>query len=508
MRGRAIRALLSAGLAVAGVAAGREVPLVILHTTDLHGRIVNELPERKDDRPEAGMLRAATLIRAARAHEPQALLVDVGDTFQGAPETYFSRGRVLADTMNHLRYDAVALGNHEFDWGRDALARWAEMLSDPLLCANWGARLGAPRPRARPWMIREMDGVRVALVGLTTPGIPTWSPPEALGDWTVERSLPALQRVMPEVRREKPDVMILVAHQGLREGGGDSANEVFAIAREFPDFDVILGGHTHARIPEQRVGRSLYAQAGWHGHDVGRVDLVYDTVVRKVVQGSGTLLPVDASIAVDPEVDALTRPAREESDRRLGEVLGYSPAERKASDGPQSDRDVASLLRTAIRKATGASAVFQGSLSSRGLPAGPVTARMLWGIVPYENRIGTLELTVGELTQVIENALARSESHYSWGIEGVRVEWDARAPKGQRVKSVTGADGRPIHPRKRITVAFNSYDLASAGGRLPALRRLAQKPECRFRLTDLNTRTIMEEWIRTTWRGGVHGLED
>lgn len=500
MRRCAIRVLLSAGLAVAGAAAAREVPLVILHTTDLHGRIVNELTERADDRPEAGMLRAATLIRAARERDPQALLVDVGDTFQGAPETFYSRGRAMADVLNNLKYDAVGLGNHEFDWGRDALARWAEMLSDPLLCSNWGARLGAPRPRARPWMIREMDGVRVAIVGLTTPGITTWSPPEALGDWTVERSVPALERVLPEVRKEKPDVMILVAHQGLREGGGDSANEIYAIAHEFPDFDVILGGHTHTRVPEQRVGQALYAQAGWHGHDVGRVDLVYDTVARKVVKGSGALLPVDASVAADPDVDALTRAAREESDRRLSEALGYSPSERKAYEGPQSDRDVASLLRGAIQKATGARAVFQGSLSSRGLPAGPVTGRMLWKIVPYENRIGTLELTVAELTQVLENALARSESHYNWGIEGVRVEWDPHAPKGQRVKSVKDADGRPIHPRKRISVAFNSYDLASAGGRLPALRALTQKPECRFRLTSLDTRTVTETWIRSAWK--------
>lgn len=497
---RVIRALLAAGLAGTAAVRARDVPLVILHTTDLHGRIVNDITERPDDRPEAGMLRAATLIRDARAREPQALLVDVGDTFQGAPETFYSHGRVMADVLNHLDYDAVALGNHEFDWGRTALARWAEALKDPLLCANWGARLGAPPPRARPWMIRETDGVRVAIVGLTTPGIPTWSPPETLGDWTIERSIPALERVMPEVRRERPDVMILAAHQGLREGGSDSANEIFAIAREFPDFDVILGGHTHVKIPEQRVGRALYAQAGWHGHDVGRVDLVYDTVQKRIVRGAGTLLRVDETVPADPAVDELTRPAREEAARRMDEVLGYNPAERPAYDGPQAEGDVGALLRAAIRKATGAEVVFQGALSRHGLPEGPVTGRRLWGMVPYENRIGLMHLTARELTEVLENALARRESHYTWGIDGIRMEWDPRAPKGARVTSVTDARGRPLHPRKRLVVAFNSYDLASAGGRLPALRGLTQKPETRYRLTELDTRTVVEQWIRASWR--------
>ncbi len=497
---RVCRALMVAGFAGIAAAPAREVPLVILHTTDLHGRIVNDVTERPDDRAEAGMLRAATLIRAARAREPQALLMDVGDTFQGAPASFYSQGRVMADVLNHLNYDAVALGNHEFDWGHAALGRWAEALKHPLLCANWGARLGAPAPRARPWMIREIDGVRVAVVGLTTPGVPTWSPPETLGDWTIESSIPALERVMPDVRRERPDVMILLAHQGLREGGSDPANEIFAIAREFPDFDVILGGHTHVKIPEQRVGRALYAQAGWHGHDVGRVDLVYDTVQKQMIRGAGTLLRVDDTVPADPEVDALTRPAREEAARRLEEVLGWNPAERPAYDGPQSDRDVAALLRAAIRKVTGAEVVFQGSLSRYALPEGPITGRMLWGIVPYENRIGVMHLTAGELTTVLENALARAGSHFTWGIDGVRVEWNARAPKGARVISLTDAQGRPLHPRKRMVVALNSYDLASAGRRLPALRELTQKPETRYRLTELDTRTVVERWIRATWK--------
>jgi 2',3'-cyclic-nucleotide 2'-phosphodiesterase (5'-nucleotidase family) len=492
-------ALARAALAGLALAAGaREVPITILHTADLHGRIVNTLPERTTDRPEAGLLRAATHIRRVRAETPNVLLADLGDTFQGSPESHYSRGRVVADALRHLRYDAVVLGNHEFDYGADRLRAWTELLHVPLLAANWRPRLGALPPRAAPWTLHEIDGVRVAFVGLTTSGIPHWSLPEVLGDWGVERSIPALERIMPAVRAARPDVKVLLAHQGMR-GRGDEANELARVAQAFPDFDVVLGGHTHEEIAGRRVGETFYAQAGWHGHVVGRVDLVADTITRRVTRISGSLLTVDDTVPPDPELHERVRPALDEAERRLARVWAHAPEARPSYAGPGADHDVAALLRRILRETTGAEAAFHGALSTAGLEAGPVTERDLWRLIPYENRIGTLELTARELAAVLEDALAAGGGRFTWGISGLRVEIDSAARVGSRVVSILDSEGRPLHARRRIRIAFNSYDLASAGGRLPALRGLVRQPECRYQLSERYTREAAADWMKKHW---------
>ena len=362
------------------------------------------------------------------------------------------------------------------------------------------ARIGSPPPRAESWKLIEQDGVRIALVGLTTPGIPGWSPPEYLGEWTIERSLPALERVMPAVREAKPDVIVLLVHQGLRRSAEDGANEVTAIRDRYPEFDVILGAHTHEKIAEKALGSACYAQAGWHGHELGRVDMVVDTLQHKVVRAGGTLIPVDSSVSPDPEVQAQTAPALEEARKKLNAVLGISPAARKAYLEPMSEQDGAGLLREILKDATGAVAAFHGALSDKDIPQGPFLERDLWRWIPYENRIGTLQLTEQELAGVIENAISAKSERFNWGISGLRVDWDPRGPEGHRIKAIFGPDGKRLHPRRRITVAFNSYDLASAGGRLPALRALTLKPETRYTLTKFDTRSVARECIRRHWK--------
>lgn len=493
------RWLAALGVALAVGGSAREVPITILHTSDLHGRIVNYLPERRDDRPEAGLLRAATLIRRVRAEAANVLLVDIGDVIQGSPESTWSQADIMAEAMRLLRYDAGVPGNHEFDWGARALTRWLEMAPYPLLAANWQSRIGAPRPAVRDGTIREVDGLRVALVGLTTPGIPTWTSPDQMPDWRILHSVEALESALPRIRSERPDLMILLVHQGLRPNDPEGANELAAIADRFPDFDVILGGHTHEEIPEKQLGRALLAQAGWHGHAVGRVDLVYDTVARKLTRRTGALIRVTAEVPPDPELEKALRPTLDRAERRLKTVIGVAPARRAAFEGPWATNDVAALLRDIVRDATGAEAVFHGALSRIPLAAGPVTERDLWAIMPYENRIGVLQLTVSEFSAVLEEALALDNRRYTWGLSGLRVETDPDAPAGRRIRSIRGPDGRPLHPRCRVKIAFNSYDLASAGGRLPTLRALTRNPETRFQPTETDTREVVRAWMKKHW---------
>ena len=484
------------GLLACGAAA-REVPVTLLHTADLHGRMAVLAPSDDADRPAGGLLRLATLIRKVREDVPRALLLDAGDTLQGSPEGYATRGRMIIEAMERLGYDAWVLGNHEFDWGLPTLARRVEETTLAVLAANIVPLPGTPHPlpRLRPYSIHEVDGIRVLVVGLTTPGIPNWSLPDLIGTLQFPSGVDTLRRLLPELRAAAPDVWVLVTHQGYRGGFTDHANEVASLIRAFPEFDVIIGGHTHAFVPGQMIGGILYAQAGSHGAVLGRVDLVYDTVQRRVVRKEGRLIPVRADTPEDPEIAQAFGPELDRMRARLRRRIGSlaAPITPRADAPGQSSAE--RLLRAAIAEAVDADIVVHGTLSSAVLQPGPVTEADLWRLVPYENRIGIARLTFRELREILEENLAHRDGRRRMGIAGARATIRPDAPEGRRVRALRLPDGRAAHPRRRVRVAFNSYTLASAGGRFPRLRQLAMQPEARFELTEVETRDAVRAYL-------------
>jgi 2',3'-cyclic-nucleotide 2'-phosphodiesterase/3'-nucleotidase len=491
-------ATLVAMLAAAALAAGaREVPVVLLHTTDLHGRIVNAIPSG-DGGPETGLLRLATLIRTVRAGCPDALYVDCGDTIQGTPESLHTRGRVMVDALAALRCDAWVPGNHEFDWGLEVLRGLVRAARFPVLAANVSSRTGAAAalPGATAWTLREAGGVRIAFVGTTHPGIPGWLLPEILGDVEIGPSTDAIRSTLPEVRAARPDILVLLVHESAREDPDVGSVGAGQLAARFPEFDVILGGHSHEAVAARSFGGTLYAQAGCHGAWLGRVDLLYDTVQGKVVRKAGSLVPVDGSVPPDPELAAALGPALEAAHRDLDRIRASvrEPLDTAPEVAP-GDEAVARMLRAAIAAASGAEVVIHARLSGHAPAPGAVTERDVWRIVPYENRIGLCHLTAGELKEVLEEALAQPGDRPVMGVSGLRCDMDPSAPAGRRVVRLVLPDGRAPHARQRFVAAFNSHVLATGGRRFPVVRRLAYQPESRFALTPVDTRDAVRRWL-------------
>ncbi|NKB23826.1 MAG: hypothetical protein GKR87_05500 [Kiritimatiellae bacterium] len=146
----------------------------MLHTTDLHGHFLPAYDYEGHDEV-GGLLRCATLIEKIKAREKNVLLVDCGDLIQGGAESYNTQGRVMIKALEWLGYDAWVLENHEFDWGLDKLAKLHDLTTLNMLGANikTSSRKQHPLNKNKPYIMKDIDGVRVALVGLTTPGIPS-----------------------------------------------------------------------------------------------------------------------------------------------------------------------------------------------------------------------------------------------------------------------------------------------------------------------------------------------
>jgi 2',3'-cyclic-nucleotide 2'-phosphodiesterase (5'-nucleotidase family) len=316
-----------------------------------------------------------------------------------------------------------------------------------------------------------------------------------------ERSVEALQRVLPDLKLQKPDVIVLAAHQGHRSAPDDHANEIFSITSWFPELAAVIGGHTHRTVPELILRDILYSQAGYWGGSLGRLDLTYDTGQRKLTRRKSSLIRMDASVPGDPGLLALAKPYLDAAERELARIIGAATEDFPIAGAPARETPVHNLLCEAIldrcaRAGHPADIVIHGVLNEHaGLKKGPVTVGDCWSLVPFENHIGVFEVTLAQLQEILEeNAAHYSRDHFT-GVYGIKLALRVTASRGQRVVSISDRDGQPFTPDRRLRVAVNSFDLASAGTRKTRLRAIADAPEAKLVETDYSVRRALVDFI-------------
>ncbi len=483
-------------LALAGSGQARPVSITVLHTTDVHGHL---LPVRDYEGHEqvGGLLGCATRIEEIRRQVPHVLLVDCGDLIQGGAESFLHDGRVMIKAMDYLGFDAWTIGNHEFDWGLTNLALLHESTGMATLGANIVPRPGCPPPlpRLQPFLLKEFDGVRVAVIGLTTPGMPGWFMPDYLGDALFERSVPTLQRIMPAVKAAQPDIILLAVHQGYRPFGDDHANEINAIATAFPEIDAILGAHSHQPVESATLGgRTLYTQAGYHAIWLGQLDLSFDTVTRKLSSKTARLHRIEAGTPFHTGLVAVVQGELDRTRAYLDRPVGLSAHAWPHKLDDRGRSPVQQLICRALAEATGSDLVMHGILNDEDLPSGPLTLADLWRIVPYENRAMVLTVTPSELLEIVNENLQQRGSRQFMGAYGFSYEVESVAGV-QRAVRIRLAQGELPHPRQRLKLCVNSYVAASGGQRFPKLREIVERPESRSHLLDVDTRTSLVRFI-------------
>ena len=503
--------LLGAFPTLASAAAALEsdtVCISILHTTDLHGHV---LPTADyDGNPDyGGLARCAAQIRRWRRQNSNSILIDVGDVYQGTDVSLRNKGELMIDLFNHLRYDAWIVGNHEFDWGIETFLNALQRSTMPVLAANTllnGKPAGAssesehPFAKIQPLIIKEIAGIKLAVIGVTTPGMPFWLGPEFTGGIEFQNPVEPVRRAMARAKTEGADAIVLSGHMGLkmRTGGDDFANTVMALTSEFPEIAVFIAGHTHQAIPSRLTNGALFTQADHFGIHVGRVDLLFDRNSKKLLRREAICELMDNRFHPDHVIVSRAKSQLAESDAALSSPVGELAETLRGRSRPGMPSDVERLIGAAINEALAernvqVDGVMHGAFDDRvSLLAGPKTLNDIWNLVPYENYIVTAQLSPEEIKIVMEEVFA---SHEKRNLLGFEVKTQGRG-NDCRIVSMTLADGRPLERNKKYDIAFNSFDSRSGGHHFMKLRALLERPEANYVLHPVQTRDALIDYFQ------------
>jgi 2',3'-cyclic-nucleotide 2'-phosphodiesterase (5'-nucleotidase family) len=484
------------------------VCISILHTTDLHGHILPTF-DYSCNPDLGGLARCVTQIRRWRAQNPNSILIDVGDVYQGTEVGLRSRGELVIDLFNYLEYDAWIIGNHEFDWGIEAFQNALTRSAMPVLAANSlleGKAAGEfsdarnPFAKIQPFILKEKAGIKIAIIGVTTPGMPFWFRPEFTRGLDFPYPVEPVRRAIARAKGEGANAIVLAGHMGLksRAGGDDFANNVMSLTAEFPEAAAFIAGHTHQPIPSRLTNGVLLTQADHFGIYVGRVDLVFDRASKKLIDRQATCELMDQRIHLDQVVLSRAKPQLAESNAALAQPIGRLAETLHARGRPGQPSDLERLIGAAITEAlqerdVAVDGVFHGVFDEKGdFVAGPKTVNDTWRVLPYENYLVTAKLAPDEIKTVMEEAY---DSHEGRNLIGFDITAERRGAE-HRIKSMTLSGGRPLERDKKYMIVFNTFDSRSGGHRFMKLRTLLDTSAASCQFHPLQTRDALIDYFR------------
>ena len=481
------------------------VQISILHTTDLHGHIL-PTSDYAGNPDLGGFARCATQIRRWRRQNRNSILIDVGDVYQGTDVSLRTNGALMIDLFNHFKFDAWIVGNHEFDWGIETFAHALTKSTMPVLAANMlvdgkpsGTSATDPFSKLRPHILKEFDGIKVAIIGVTTPGMPFWFRPEFIRGLEFEHSVEPVRRAIAIVKSEGADAIVVAGHMGLksRGGGDDFANNVMAVTAEFPEIAAFIAGHTHQLIPNRLSNGVLLTQADHFGIYVGRVDLTFDRGSKRLLHLEAYCERMDHRVRLNHVVLSRAKPFLDESAAMLAQPIGTLADTLRFRGRPGEPSEVERLIGAAIMEElqeheTRIDGVLHGVFEGKDFEAGPKTVNDIWMLIPFENYVVTAELTPEEIKAVVEDVYASREPRTLIGFE-IQTEG---AGTERRITSMRLPEGQPLERDKRYPIAFNSFDSRSAGHRFMKLRALLEQSVTHCTLHPMLTRDAIIGFFR------------
>jgi 2',3'-cyclic-nucleotide 2'-phosphodiesterase / 3'-nucleotidase len=514
--------------AATGKGTARSVTITVMGTSDIHSHAVdwdyyNDAAYSDSAGNVVGLARVSSLVKQIRADRgrERTLLFDAGDTIQGTPLGFYyatvepitKTGQIhpMARQMNAIGFDAVALGNHEFNYGIPFLNKWISQMHAPVLGAN-AVHVGTDRPAFRPYIIKKMrvpgqPPIRVGLLGLTNPGVAIWDKANVSGKLDFLDLVETAKKWVPIIRAQGVDVMVVSAHagdSGLSSYTGDIPveNASAMVAQQVPGIDAILFGHAHIDVPERFVTNEISGETVvmsepkcW-GERLSVFDLTLtrDRGRWKVTGRSATTVNTN-TVQEDPKLVAVVRKQHDAVVAYVNQDVATSTEEMSAAESCWKDTailDYINVVQTAkVKEAIAGTAdaslpvVSIAAPFNRAatFPAGQVTIKDIAGLYIYDNTLLGSILTGAQIRAYLEYsaryykqvAASAPVDPASWTnahdlpdynydqFSGVTYAIDIAKAEGSRIVGLA-YDGTAVADDQRFVVAVNNYRQSGGGG--------------------------------------------
>jgi len=451
----ALAVVLMGPLAPAGARA-EELKLGIVHTNDTHGHL---LPYRLHSQDGwSGVARRRVAIQRARAEtDYHWLVLDAGDVFQGTPLSNMLTGFLDLECMNQMGYDAMCLGNHEFDFGYALIRSRLSDANFPMLCANVVDR-DRGTPVATPYVILRRGDYRIGVFGLTTETLATETHPKVGEQIRVFPAIPVARYLAGYLRSVGCDVVIALAHEGYERD--------LKLAAAVPDIDVVVGGHSHTFLTEPtKVGNVVVTQDGCWGENLGVLKLTFDRAdpsQRFALTGFGeNYEPLTPDLAQDDGLTAFIGDYNQRLEVEMNKVVCSSAQDFPLDNVRTGENALADLAADALRSIAEADvAIFNGGNFRSPIDAGTVNYGELYQLLPYDNFLMKVRVSGARLREI----LAYAGTQYNDGgfpqVSGMRVHY-----VDTKLTDVT-IGGAPLDDDAQYTLLVTDF-VASGGDGYP-----------------------------------------
>lgn len=477
----------------------KKTKIHLLATSDIHGYVYPTLYRDKKEEP-IGLAKVATIIKQKR-RDGKVILIDNGDLIQGSPLTYFHSkfhsevDNPIIQVANYLQYDAAILGNHEFNFGLKTLSNVIEQSQFPWLGANV-VHKGSGNPYfLKPYIIKEMEGIRLAILGVTTHFVPLWEEVDHIEGLRFEDALQSTEYWCNHIHQEeKVDVLIVAYHGGferdLKTGEyteqDTGENQGYAICEKITNIDILITGHQHRLLADKLNGVSI-VQPGTQGEAIAEIILSItrnsDEKVVSVEYEAG-LITIDESVPTDVNVLEAIETIQDETEKWLDQRIGAIKGNMQITDAFQirlADHPYVEFINKLQMKVSGAiisnTALFNNE--ARGF-SNSVTMRDIVTNYIYPNTLKVLQLTGQDIKDALEQCatyfsekngeiivnpvfVEPKAQHYNYDMwEGIEYELKISNPIGERVTKLL-FEGLPIDKDRQFKVVMNSYRASGAG---------------------------------------------
>lgn len=504
----ALTAALSAGTAFAG-------DLTVFSTSDVHGSVVG-WNYFKAQPADVGLAKVSTIINEARAQKGKddaILCIDGGDILQGTPlDTYMVQHphewkageHPMFAAYNKIGYDAIELGNHEFNFGLDylrkAIGKNKNVLGANVIDDKTGKTWDGVRPYSMKTIKIDGENVKVGIVGTDTPAIPNFEDPSHFAGVHFESQVPVMQKYVKELKDKGADIIIGVTHSGVPRGDRNSSgNQVVAIAEACPELNLLICAHNHVVIDNKSGIKgpdgTVYAdsvingvpvvESGKDGKFVGKSTLTIHKVNGKWKVEKVTTEAVSVKgVKDDPAIAAQVKPWHEKTLAELQTVIGQAADEFSGAESNHQDSAIVDLVNEVQRHYAGtqlsASAAFN---TSQNIAKGDITLQEMSGLYIYENYLYGIRINGAELRKYMEHAASfyGTTPDYNYDmIQGVDYTIDLNQPVGHRITKLQ-YQGRDVKDTDSFTMAINDYRMNGGSGYMEAMGYTnGRKPEVVF----------------------------